>query len=85
MRFKVGTNTDAMKLASAITQNISENDIELSSLGAGAVNQAVKAVIIARSLCINRGIEFTSVPCFEEAELNGETKTFIVHSLQLVK
>ena len=63
---RVGSNTVPGKLAGAIA-NIVKNEgcAEAQCIGARAVNQLVKAVIIARSFTIPTGIDLCCVPSFE--------------------
>lgn len=50
---------------------------EMQSIGAGALNQAVKAIAIARGFLAPGGIELVCVPAFAEIQINGETRTAI--------
>ena len=51
--------------------------MELQTIGAGAVNQAVKSVAIARGYVAPNGIELICVPAFSQLDVDGETKTSI--------
>lgn len=56
---------------------------EMQAVGAGAVNQAVKAVAIARGFVSPNGIELVMIPAFSEISIEGEERTairFIVES-----
>ena len=76
--FRVAKDTDTKKLASAIYSNLRNTDsITLSCLGVPAVNQAVKAVITARSSSIRNGFDISSYPHFSEVNISGEEKTSI--------
>ena len=58
------------------------NPVRIQSIGAGAVNQAVKAIAIARGYLAPSGIDVACVPSFVELEINGDTRTgirFAVH------
>jgi len=46
-------------------------------VGAGAVNQAVKAVAIARGFVAPNGMDLVCVPAFAEIEIDGEERTAI--------
>ncbi len=47
---RVSGNTDAKKLGGAVANYLEENGVvHISAMGAGAVNQAVKGIIIAKS------------------------------------
>ena len=77
--FKVKTTTDTNKLASAIFCNMKQYDkIQLSCLGAGAVNQAIKGFITAKGLALPIGLVLTIDPHFSPtSNSNGETLTLI--------
>ena len=55
-----------------------EHNIELRAIGAGAVNQAVKALATARSLFAQKGLDLSVKPGYDEVDVNGTTKTVIV-------
>ena len=61
-------------MAGAIANTINENNkIEIQAIGAGAVNQAVKAVAIARSFVAAKGVNLVCIPAFTTVqEENGE-------------
>lgn len=63
LRVSAGSNPQA--LASAIAHSIYENrSCKVRAVGAGAVNQAVKAIAIARGYTAPRGLDLTCVPGF---------------------
>ena len=63
---RVGAGSNPQSVASAIAHAIYENKTcKLRAIGAGAVNQAVKAVAIARGYTAPRGIDLTMVPGFD--------------------
>lgn len=49
----------------------------LQAIGAGAVNQAVKAVEIASGFLAAGGLHLVCVPEFNDIEVDGETRTAI--------
>lgn len=62
---KVGGNTSAQSLASAVAHAIyAGRKPVLRAVGAGAVNQAVKAVAIARGYVAPQGFDLTMRPGF---------------------
>lgn len=76
--FRVAKYTDTKKLASAIFSNLrNTNNITLSCVGVPAVNQAIKAIIAARSFSIGNGFDISSYPHFAEVSIEGEEKTSI--------
>jgi stage V sporulation protein S len=49
--------------------------VEVHVVGAGAVNQAMKAVAIARGYLQPSGVDLWCQPAFTEVQINGETRT----------
>lgn len=75
---KVSTKSNPNSVAGAITVLMKEYDrAELQAIGAGAVNQAVKAIAIARGFVAPSGIELYCVPAFEEITIDGEERSAI--------
>lgn len=84
--FKVSTNTDPKKLAQAVMNRVqfSSEAPVLSCLGAGAINQAVKALSILIGMGSTVGLDIYFKSFFDVRDLDGEEKTFInfrVHKL----
>lgn len=76
--FRVRKDTDIKNLASAIYANIKNVEhLELKCVGVSAVNQAVKAVIIARGLSAPSGFDIIIKPYFDMLSIEGEEKTAI--------
>lgn len=50
---------------------------EMQAVGAGALNQAVKAIAIARGFVAPHGIDLVCVPAFTDIEIDGEARTAI--------
>jgi stage V sporulation protein S len=50
---------------------------EVQAIGAGAVNQATKAIAIARGYVAPNGIDLVAVPAFAEVTIEGEVRTTI--------
>ena len=46
-------------------------------MGAGAANQAIKAIAIARVYLEDEKIDLVCIPAFTEVEINGEERTAI--------
>jgi stage V sporulation protein SpoVS len=75
---KVSSNSNPNKVAGAIAGELSKNEsVELQAIGAGAVNQTVKAVAIARRFLEEQGKDLHMVPSFEDVIIDGETRTAI--------
>jgi stage V sporulation protein S len=51
--------------------------VEVQVVGAGALNQAIKAVAIARGYVASTGIDVVCVPTFADIEIDGERRTAI--------
>ncbi|MEA3075601.1 MAG: stage sporulation protein [Actinomycetota bacterium] len=51
--------------------------VEVQVVGAGALNQAIKAVAIARGFVASSGIDLVCVPTFADIEIDGESRTAI--------
>jgi stage V sporulation protein S len=54
-----------------------QGSAELQAVGAGAVNQAVKAIAIARGFVAQNGIDLVTVPSFHQVAIEGEGRTAI--------
>ena len=52
-------------------------EVEIQSVGAGAVNQAVKAIAISRGFLSPIGIEISCIPNFPDIVIDGEYRTAI--------
>lgn len=65
---KVSSKSNPNSVAGAIAGAIRENgSVELQAIGAGAVNQTVKAVAIARGYTASGGTDLRCIPAFSEA------------------
>jgi len=75
---KVSSGSDPRAVAGAIAAVIRERgSVEVQAIGAGAVNQAVKAIIIARGYVASDGIDLVTVPAMTGVEVGGEMRTAI--------
>lgn len=54
-----------------------ENHADVQAIGAGAVNQAVKAMVLARNFLEQDGIDVMFVPEFVNVEIDGKVRTAI--------
>ena len=80
---KVAAKSRSTSVAGAIAGVIRESGrAEVQAIGAGAVNQAVKAVAIARGYLELDGIEVVCVPSFVEVEIEGLERTAIKLSVE---
>jgi stage V sporulation protein S len=75
---KVSAQSNPKSVAGALTAVLRERGTaELQAVGAGAVNQAVKAIAITRGFIAPNGIDLVSVPAFVEIFIDGEERTAI--------
>lgn len=75
---KVSSKSSPASVAGAIAGMIKDGvPVEIQSVGAGAVNQAVKAMAIARGFLAPVGIEVSCVPSFADIVIDGEYRTAI--------
>src|SRR5947209_5756806 len=51
--------------------------VEIQAIGAGATNQAIKAVAIARGYLISSGIDIICIPAFIDVQIDDEERTAI--------
>jgi stage V sporulation protein S len=75
---KVSANSRTSAVAGAIAGVFRENKrAEVQAIGAGAVNQAVKALVLATGYLRNDGIEICCVPEFVDVEIEEKVRTAI--------
>ena len=75
---KVSTKSNPNSVAGALAAIIKEkNIVEIQAVGAGAINQAVKAIAIARGFVAPSGRDIVCVPAFTDIEIDGEERTAI--------
>ncbi len=75
---KVSATSRTSAVAGAIAGVIREHKrAEVQAIGAGAVNQAIKALVLAIGYLKNDGIDVVCVPQFVDVEIDGNTRTAI--------
>lgn len=75
---KVSAKSSPNSIAGALAGFVKEKGaVEIQAIGAGALNQAIKAVAIARGFVAPLGIELICIPAFTEVVIDGEEKTAI--------
>lgn len=80
---KVSSQSNPKSVAGALAAVVRENGLaELQAIGAGAVNQAIKAIAITRGFVAPNGINLICVPAFSEVEIDGEQRTAIKFIVQ---
>ena len=75
---KVAATSRSTAVAGAIAGVMREYRFaEVQAIGAGAVNQAVKALAIARGYLEGDGIDITCLPQFMEIDIDGQERTAV--------
>ena len=75
---KVSTKSNPNSVAGALAAIIKDKDIaEIQAVGAGAINQAVKAIAIARGFIAPSGKDIVCIPAFTDIQIDGEERTAI--------
>ena len=75
---KVSSKSNSSKVAGAIANIFREKGtVELQTIGAGSLNQAIKALCIARGFLAPSGINLVCIPAFTDIMIDGEEKTAI--------
>ena len=75
---KVSAQSNPNSVAGALAGVVRESGAaEIQAIGAGALNQAVKAVAISRGFLAPSGIELICIPAFTDILIDGEERTAI--------
>ena len=75
---KVSSKSNPSKVAGAIANIYRENkEVEIQTIGAGSLNQAIKAIAIARGFLIPSGIDIYIIPSFKDIMIGDKEKTAI--------
>lgn len=75
---KVSARSRSTAVAGAIAGVVREhNRAEVQAIGAGAVNQAIKAVAIARGYLADDHIDVIAIPFFTEVSIEGQERTAV--------
>jgi stage V sporulation protein S len=76
---RVSASSNPQSVASAIAHAIyDKHEVKLRAVGAGAVNQAVKAIAISRGYVAPRGLDLTCKPGFTTIESrDGEISAIV--------
>jgi stage V sporulation protein S len=75
---KVSAKSRSTSVAGAIAAVIREHRYaEVQAIGAGAVNQAVKALAIARGYLQEDMIDILCIPYFTEVDIDGQERTAV--------
>lgn len=75
---KVSSKSNPNSVAGALAGVLRERgNAEVQAIGAAALNQAVKAVAIARGFVAPNGMDLVMIPAFADVEIDGEERTAI--------
>ncbi len=75
---KVKANSRTAAVAGAIAGVIREHHrAEVQAIGAGAVNQAVKALVLAKGYLSEDGISVVCIPEFVDVEIDEKVRTAV--------
>ena len=75
---KVSSKSNSSKVAGAIANIFREKGcVEIQTIGAGSLNQAIKAICIARGFVAPSGINLVCIPALTDIEIDGSEKTAI--------
>ena len=75
---KVSSKSNPNSVAGAIANVFREKDsVEIQAIGAGALNQAIKSIAIARGFVAPSGKNLVCIPAFTDIVIDGDERTAI--------
>ncbi|MBC6003150.1 stage V sporulation protein S [[Eubacterium] tenue] len=75
---KVSSKSNPNSVAGALAGVIREKgSAEIQAIGAGALNQAIKSIAVARGFVAPSGIDLVCIPSFTDVYIDGEERTAI--------
>jgi len=75
---KVSSKSNPNSVAGAIAGMMKEyGKVELQAIGAGALNQAIKSIAVARGYVAPAGINLICIPAFTDVKVEDDDKTGI--------
>ena len=75
---KVGAKSNPNSVAGALANVFREKgEVEIQAIGAGALNQAIKSIAIARGFVAPSGKNLVCIPAFTDISIDGEERTAI--------
>ena len=75
---KVSSKSNPNSVAGALANVIKDtSSVEIQAIGAGALNQAIKAIAIARGFVAPSGKNLVCIPAFTDILIDGEERTAI--------
>jgi stage V sporulation protein S len=82
---RVSGSSRVPPLSGAIAKALrADSTLALTAIGANAVSQAVKAVAAARAYLAEDSLDAACYPSFIEAEIDGEPRTTVCLTLQVI-
>ncbi|MFC4455795.1 stage V sporulation protein S [Deinococcus sonorensis] len=83
---KVSGKSRPNAVAGAIAALLRSNgEVEVQAIGPAAVNQAVKAIAIARGYIIPENLDLTTQPAFVKLDIMDEERTAVKFNIQGVR
>lgn len=83
---KVSSKSNPNSVAGALANIFKDNNsLEIQAIGAGALNQSIKSIIICRGFLAPSGKNITVVPSFSDIVIDNETRTAIKLLVNLSK
>ena len=77
-KLKVSSKSNPNSVAGALANVYREKgSVEIQAVGAGALNQAIKAIAIARGFLAPTGVNLVCIPAFSDISIEGEERTAI--------
>lgn len=75
---KVSARSRTAAVAGAVAGVLREHGkAEVQAIGAGAVNQALKAIVIAKGYMAEEGVDIIATPEFVDIDIDGKERTAI--------
>lgn len=76
MELKVANNSNVASVSGSIIKALEDGKrVEIVSIGAGAVNQAVKSIATAQGIVATKGMYMSTRLGFTQVEIEGENRT----------
>lgn len=75
---KVSSKSKPNSVAGALANSFRDKTVvEIQAIGAGSLNQAIKAIAIARGYVAPSGKDLICIPAFSDIMIDGEERTAI--------
>lgn len=80
---KVSARSRTAAVAGAIAGVMRESKhAEVQAIGAGAVNQAIKAIVIAKGYLADEGVHIVCIPSFVDVDIEAQERTAIRFTIE---